>query len=370
VAGMILVTNPASYDHVYPQLTHAIWNGVTLTDMIAPAFLFVIGVSLAFSFASRIRRGAMRMQLAGHMLWRCVGLIVLGLLLNGFPDFSLHYLRIPGILQHIAVCLAIGGLLHCFTGRASSEGGFRANVSVLAVASLVLIAADWVLMRFVPVPGYGAGQLDPFGNMGGLVDRFLFGTNHLWPWGNYWWDPDGMVTTLTASTNLILGILAGDFLRSSSSRSRKLLVLVAGGVVLALAGVALNPIYPINKKVWTPSYTLLADGFCLLELAVLQWLLDREQHSAWLEKLCVPARVFGTNAILAFAFTTIANALAPRIFLYSSQGQRLSLPAYGYDAFARFLAPNNASLLYALLFVCFNLLLVWPFYRKGIFLKL
>jgi len=370
VAGMILVTNPANYAHVYPQLLHSLWNGVTLTDMIAPSFLFVVGISLSFSFAGRIRRGSSRIQLASHTLQRCCALMLLGLILNAFPDFSLHYLRIPGILQHIAVCLAIGGLLHCFSGRRTNSGGFRANTFVLVTASVALIAADWILMRVVPVPGYGAGHLDPFGNMGGFVDRWLFGTNHLWPWGNFWWDPDGMVSTLTASTNLILGILAGDLLRSSSTRSRKLLAFLVAGALLALAGIALNPIYPINKKIWTPSYTLLADGFCLVALALLHWLLDGERRSQFLEKLTLPARIFGSNAILAFGFTTIANSLAPRIFLSILSRERVNLPAFAYDTFARFLAPNNASLLYALLFVFLNLLLVWPFSRKGIFLKL
>jgi predicted acyltransferase len=142
------------------------------------------------------------------------------------------------------------------------------------------------------------------------------------------------------------------------------------GALLALAGIALNPVYPINKKIWTPSYTLLADGFCLAALALLHWLLDHESRSQFLEKLALPARVFGTNAILAFGFTTIANSLAPRIFLSTLGGERVNLPACAYDTFARFLAPNNASLLYALLFVCLNLLLVGLFYRKRIFLKL
>jgi predicted acyltransferase len=117
VAAMILVTDPGTYVHVYAQLSHSVWNGATLTDMIAPSFLFLVGVGLSFSFASRSRHGATRLDLARHVMLRVVGLVVVGLILNGFPDFDLRYLRIPGILQHIAVCLLFGGLLHAFTGQ-------------------------------------------------------------------------------------------------------------------------------------------------------------------------------------------------------------------------------------------------------------
>jgi predicted acyltransferase len=375
VAGMILVTNPANYSHVYPQLLHAEWNGVTLTDMIAPSFLFLIGVSLTFSFPGRMRRGATRRSLAGHVLFRVVALIVLGLVLNAFPDFNLTYLRIPGILQHIAVCLLIGGLLFCVSGKvvdgpSGAAVDFRPRVSVIVAAIVVLTAADWILMRYVPVPGYGAGHLDPFGNMGGLIDRTLFGTNHLWPWGNYWWDPDGMLSTLTASGNLMLGILAGSLLRSPLAKPRKVLFLAGAGCLLFSAALLMDRVYPINKKIWTPSYMLFSGGFCLVALAAQHGIFDRAGKQELLRRLSTPALIFGANAILAFAFTTILNSLAPKIHLTGADGIARPLPGAAYELFAQMLAPRNASLAYALLFVLLNLLLLAPFHRKGIFLKI
>jgi predicted acyltransferase len=378
IAAMILVTDPGTYSHVYAQFSHSLWNGATLTDMIAPSFLFLVGVATSFSFASRVRRGAARGALARHVMARVASLILLGLFLNGFPDFNLHYLRIPGILQHIAVCLLFGGLLHSFSGRqvagtGQRPGDFHANWIVIGVAASVFVAADWILMKWVPVPGYGPGHLDPFGNMGGFIDRMLFGTNHLWPWGNFWWDPDGMLTTLPASANLMLGILAGDVLRSSRSRMRALSTLLGGGVLLLVAGLLLDPIYPINKKIWTPSYTLLSGGFCLVAMGLSHWLLDRPTSAraeSALKAATLPARIFGANAILAFIFSTIITTMASRITVTAIDGHAAKVPQAAYEVFAQGLSPKNASLAYAVVIVLLNLLLLVPFYRKGISLKI
>ena len=378
IAAMVLVTDPGTYAHVYPQLSHAVWNGATLTDMIAPSFLFLVGVAMSFSFASRVRQGKSRLQLAGHVLFRVAALIVLGLFLNGFPDFNLRYLRIPGILQHIAVCLLYGGLLLAFTGKITAgpdgtRSSFRARRVVLVAVMVVFLAADWGLMKWVPVPGYGAGHLDPFGNMSGYVDRSLFGTNHLWQWGDYWWDPDGMLTTLAASVNLMLGILAGEILRSLKGHLRIVGVLLGGGVVLLVAGLLLDPVFPINKKIWTPSFTLLSGGFCLLALGLSHWLLDRpwsERRASLLSAVTAPARIFGANAILAFVISTVITTMASRIKVPAIDGHLQTIPQATYEVFAQGLAPRNASLLYALMIVILNLLLLIPFHRKGIFLKL
>jgi predicted acyltransferase len=383
VAAMILVTDPGTYAHVYAQLSHSVWNGATLTDMIAPSFLFLVGVGLSFSFASRFRQGATRFDLARHVLLRVAGLILVGLILNGFPDFDLRYLRIPGILQHIAVCLLFGGWFHAFTGRVvppnlSQPGSFRANWTVLCVVMILFVAADWILMKWVPVPGYGAGHLDPFGNMGGFIDRTLFGTNHLWQWGNYWWDPDGMLTTLPASANLMLGILAGEVLCLSAGRMKAIQMLLGGGVLLLAAGLLLDPIYPINKKIWTPSYTLLSGGFCLLAMGLSHWIFDGARSAkgeSIVKTVTLPARIFGTNAILAFVFSTVITTMASRISVpdilgHTELGHTPKIPQACYEIFAQAFSPKNASLAYALLIVLLNLLLLVPFHRKGISIKI
>jgi predicted acyltransferase len=228
-------------------------------------------------------------------------------------------------------------------------------------------------MKWVPVPSYGVGHLDPFGNMGGFIDRALFGTNHLGQWGNYWWDPDGMLTTLPASANLVLGILAGEELSSSAGRRKTVQMLLAGGVLLLAAGLLLNPIYPINKKIWTPSYTLLSGGFCLVAMGLSHWIFDGARSATGesiVKTTTLPARIFGTNAILAFVFSTIITTMASRISIPALAGHAEKIPQAIYEIFAQIVSPKNASLAYALLIVLLNLLLLVPFHRKGIAIKI
>ena len=369
VAGMLLVTNAGDWNHVYWPLKHADWNGSTPTDMIFPSFLFLAGVSTTFSFASRLARGATRTELAVHIAVRSLLLILLGLFLNGFPLFDMHNLRIPGVLQRIGLCYLIGGVICLATiPQASATAGstwHRSNVTAIAGAMGALLALYWALMRFVPVPGYGVGRLDMVGNLGAYIDRSLMGTNHLWFWGGQMWDPEGLLSTLGATANLLLGILAGAWLRSERTAGKKLWGLAAAGIAFMLAGVLLNPVLPINKKIWTGSFTLFSGGFSLLALALLYWLIDLR---GWKRGL-TPGLIFGSNAILAFA---LANMLNPIFGLLKLpwNGGTLTIPAIVDSAFSRVLNPWNASLAYALLFVALNGLIVWPLYRRRIFLRL
>ena len=377
VMAMVLVTNAGDWNHVYWPLKHADWNGSTPTDMIFPSFLFLAGVSMTFSFASRLARGATRAGLAGHIAVRSLLLILLGLFLNGFPLFDLHNLRIPGVLQRFGLCYLIGGLLYLAASRSaapdssSSAGRLRTNLPALAMAILGLLAVYWALLRFVPVPGYGVGRLDMVGNLGAYIDRSLMGTNHLWFWGGQMWDPEGLLSTLGATANLLLGILAGEWLRSSRADRSKLLGLAAAGAALMLAGILLNPLLPINKKIWTDSFMLFSGGFSLLALALLHWLIDtRGWGKGRGSVIMTPALVFGSNAILGF---TLANMLTPvfgLIRFHSAAGKSLTIPDAACQFFSLFLNAWNASLAYALLFVALNTAILLPLYRRRIFLRL
>jgi predicted acyltransferase len=360
VAGMVLVTNAGDWNHVYWPLKHADWNGSTPTDMIFPSFLFLAGVSMTFSFASRLARGATRIQLASHVAWRSLSLILLGLFLNGFPLFDLHTLRIPGVLQRIGLCYLLGGLLYLAAGRS------RVKLPALVVVIVALMAGYWALLRFVPVPGYGVGRLDMTGNLGAYIDRMLMGTNHLWFWGGQMWDPEGLLSTLTATANLLLGIVAGEWLRSSRTQGKKLLGLAVAGAALMLSGVLLVPIVPINKKIWTDSFVLFSGGFSLMALALLYWLIDRRGWS----KGSAPALVFGSNAILGFALANVLTPIFGLVHFHGAGGEFLTIPALVNEAFSRFLNPWNASLAYALLFVLLNMAILWPLYHRRIFLRL
>jgi predicted acyltransferase len=379
VMGMLLVTNAGDWNHVYWPLKHADWNGSTPTDMIFPSFLFLAGVSTTFSFASRLARGATRTELAGHIAVRSLLLILLGLFLNGFPLFDMHNLRIPGVLQRIGLCYLAGGLIYLAASRRTSADGadgasqYRANVPLLVAAIVTLLVAYWALMRFVPVHGYGVGRLDMVGNLGAYIDRSLMGTNHLWFWGGQMWDPEGLLSTLGATANLLMGILAGEWLRSCRSALRKMQGLAIAGAALMLIGVLLNPLLPINKKIWTGSFTLFSGGFSLLALALLYWLMDSRGwvKNEWIKRRWLtPALIFGSNAILGFA---VANMLTPVLGLvkfHGAAGKGVTIPELAVQLFSQFLNPWNASLAYAVCFVALNTLILWPLYRKCIFIRL
>src|SRR5271166_80302 len=172
IAAMILVNNPGSSAAYWP-LKHAVWNGWTPTDLIFPFFLFIVGVSLVFSFASRLRRGDSRRALALHTLRRSATIFAIGLLLNGLPHFTLATWRVPGVLQRIAIAYLAAALITLY---------WRTNARIVWITSLLL--GYWALMRFVPVPGYGTPNVDipllhPNANLAAYLDRkLMFG--HLW----------------------------------------------------------------------------------------------------------------------------------------------------------------------------------------------
>jgi predicted acyltransferase len=369
VAGMILVTNAGSWDFVYWPLKHAEWNGVTPTDMIFPSFLLIVGVSMSLSFAARFRRGESRMHLLVHVVERGVLLILLGLFLNGFPLFDWHDLRIPGVLQRIGLCYLIAGLVYLATVRQRrADGGvrFRMNAGAMIAVMVVLLAGYWSLMKLVPVPGYGVGRLDAAGNLGAYIDRSLMGTNHLWFWGGQQWDPEGLLSTLPATVNLMLGILAGEWIRGIRNHRKRLLWIVVVGAVLVIAGVALNPLIPINKKIWTDSFVLFSGGVSLLALALLHWLIDLR---GWRRGL-TPALIFGTNAVLGFALANMINPIFGLVGRHDASGKLTPVNGLAFEILSRFLDPWNASLGYALAFVLLTMVILWPLYRRGIFVRL
>jgi len=374
VAGMILVTDPGTYGAVYWPLLHAPWNGWTPTDMIFPGFLFAVGVAITLSFASRIERGYDRSRLARHVLFRSIVVFLLGLLINGFPDYNLHTIRIPGVLQRIALCYLCGALLYLGISQAGSrtnEQQRTRRIAIVGSIAAILLAIYWALLKLVSVPDFGAGRLDSLGNIGAYIDRSLLGTRHMWAYGltpghGVTFDPEGLLSTLPAIASLLIGIVAGEWLRTGYSKNQKSLTLAGAGLVLVLAGWLLHPLLPINKKLWTSTFALFSSGVSLLVFSTLYAVLDIKRWRWW----TLPALVFGTNAILAFALSNVITTLTDRIHVHLQNGSALTLHNWVYSyGFATWLQPVNASLAYAITIVLLNLVLVYPLYRRRIFLR-
>jgi len=359
IAAMILVNNAGDGDAAYWPLKHARWNGWTPTDLIFPFFLFIVGVSMTFSFSSRFKHGESRSHLMAHVLKRAVILFALGVFLNGFPNqYHLASIRIEGVLQRIALCYLFSSVLLLWSD-------WRGRVFAI-VACLV---GYWVLMRFVPVPGFGVPThaiplLDPNRNLTAWLDRELF-MGHLYEGTR---DPEGVLSTIPAIANTLIGVLTGEWLRSGASARRKAAWMLPLGVACLVAGEVFNLWFPINKKLWTSSYVLFTSGLALVCLALCYWLLDiKQQRGRW----TMPALVLGTNAIAVYAFSELlAKALdAGRVHL--STGQILSWQEFIYQRlFAPLANPPMASLLYSLVYVLVCWVVSWMLYRKRIFIKI
>jgi len=369
IAAMILVNDPGSWGHIYPPLEHAEWNGWTPTDLIFPFFVFTVGVSMTLSFPSRLARGMTRRVLAIHVLRRSAAIFAIGLFLNGFPQFDFSSIRIMGVLQRIALCYLVAGLLYLATfqreNAAARPAQVRANIFVTVTVAAALLIGYWALMKFVPVPGYGAGHLGKEDSLAAYIDRALIG-GHLWAESKTW-DPEGLLSTLPAIATLLLGILAGEWLRSDRRAERRALGLAAAGVALVVAGRLLDPYFPINKNLWTSSFVLFTGGFAMLTLAVCFWLADIRRWRAW----AAPFLVFGMNAILAYTVAALASEISTDFEFHDSQGHLTTLHGWIYNRFfVPHASPVNASLAFAIFFVFVTYLLLWPFYRSKLFLRI
>lgn len=340
VAAMILVNNPGGAA-TYGPLEHAEWHGWTPTDLIFPFFLFLVGAALPFSTRDTPRAAA----------WRAGKIFGLGFLLAFYPRFDLTTVRIPGVLQRIAVCY-----LATFLAKKLLRPG-------LAVLAAALLAASWALLTIVPVPDGHPPNLEPETHLGAWVDRAVFGP-HLWARSKTW-DPEGLLSTVPAIATTLLGVLAGFVLASRLSAVRKALSLALPGVVLTVGGIAWGMVLPINKNLWTPSYTLFTAGLAALFLAAFHLVTDGWGWKRWAR----PFGVYGVNAILVFVGS---GFLAKTLLLVKiPQGEgRVSLQAFLYQhLYAPWLSPENASLAYALTHVVgWYLVLAW-LDRRGLHWK-
>lgn len=378
VAGMILVTSPGDWGRAYAPLRHADWNGWTLTDMIFPTFLFGVGMAMALSFP----RPAGAPAIWGRVARRVLALLALGVLLNALMEFKeglwLHdegagtfaHVRLPGVLQRIGLCYLLGIALIVFTARKDSEGRSTINVPAIGIAIALSLTFYWALLTFVPVPGVGAGHLDVTGNLVGYVDRAIFGAKHLWRLGSEFWagpvyyDPEGLLSTIPATANLLFGVLAAWLWQRD--RDGAVIRIAAIGVVLMVAGLLLDPVFAINKRIWTSSFALLSSGFSALTLAALLIAL----RSGLVERLSAPLRILGSNAILGFTLSILAG-IAGTLPIIGAPGTRVTAQQRGNEiALSIFGDPYIASYACALAILALITLAIWPLHRKGIHLRL
>ena len=357
VAAMVLVNNPGTWSAVYRPLQHAEWHGWTPTDMVFPFFLFVVGVSIALALGPALERGASGLPV--RVLRRAAVIFALGLLLHALPFFPLATLRIPGVLQRIAVCYLLAALL---VGATRGARGWR----VQAVTAGALLVGYWLLMTKVAAPGQEAGDLSPDGNLAGYVDRLVLGSRHIWQ-ATRVYDPEGILSTLPATATTLLGVLAGHWLRAGQVAGRAGAQIVGGLAVGGVAAAALGWLwglsFPVNKPLWTSSYALLMAGLAALVLAACHWVIEVRGRRG----CAAPFALLGVHALTLFFLSSL---MAKLLFIVrvGAGGPRLQTWLFEH-VFAPWASPVDASLAYALAYVLLWWALMWALDRSGLRLR-
>jgi len=358
---MLLNLNPGAWDHQYAWLEHAKWEGGTFIDLVAPVFLFCIGVALPLSFRRRMAEGTTRGDLIRHVVMRAALLVAIGMFLNAYPKFDFAHLRIPGVLQRIGLTYGIVGCWVIATARGANVVNVRATVWAI----VVILASYFILLRFVPVPGYGAPRFDPIGSWPAVVDRAVFTPAHLFPWwpvdGKVVFDPEGILSTWPACVNILIGAIVGAW--HLGAPPRRVVPPMAIGIVLMAVSVALHPLCPVIKNLWTPTFALFTCGFGLATLAIL----TAVEASSFATTVLVPARIFGSNALLAYM---ISFLLAPLLDAALVPGPARSIRHGLYLLFGSEAWPNLASLLAGLVLTSVILAPLIVCYRRRWYLRL
>lgn len=349
LASMVLVNDPGTWQYIYPQLEHAEWHGWTFTDTVFPFFLWIAGVSFTLSLTKRVESGAGRKRLFWHILRRAAVIFAIGLFLNGFPYFPLDRIRYLGVLQRIAICYCIGGSL----ALVMKARGIIATI-------VALLTSYWLLMMLVPVPGCGAGHLDKDCNFSKYIDGLvLYG--HMWSQTKTW-DPEGIVSTIPAVATFLFGVLIGRLLRLNLTPPEKTAWTFGIGNALIFAGLVMSAWLPINKNLWTSSYSVFMAGLASVVLALCYWIVDVQKWRRWSRFF----EIYGLNPLAVFIFTGIIGRLLGIIRIGDKPFE-----AWIFEhAFAPLASPINASLLYAVVNVLFYFAIVYAMYRRRWFLRI
>ena len=365
IASMVLVNNPGDWAHIYAPLRHAVWNGWTFTDWIFPFFLFIVGVSLTLSTARLINADTEKQTILLQLWRRALIIILIGLTLNFIPAFDFATLRYPGVLQRIGLCIVIAApiVLWC---RARGQWAW-------AVALMVVYAA---VMLLVPVPDAAGvthtGVLESGRDVGAYIDRALM-SGHLWAQAKTW-DPEGFLSTLPVVSSLLFGALTGQWLQSPQLPAAKTAWMMFAVLISLWLGVILDAVLmPINKSLWTPSYTVFMTGWALLLYAVCYWLIDGCDSANVCRRstqLFKPFEIYGVNALFIFSFSGLIAKMLGYFKVSSETGALVSLKTSFFAALSQLpLSAVNASLLFALLFNGLMFLVAWALWHNKIFIK-
>ena len=412
IAGMVLVNNPGTWSSIYGPLKHAEWHGITPTDYIFPFFLFIVGVAIPIALKKRLEVGATR-GIYLKIITRSAAIFLTGLAMSMLPffdfarteipfltkllafillaaalyflflrDFKIAYLligvsaglilinyifgytvvpynfsgmRIPGVLQRIAVCYLVVSIIFLHTTWKQQT-----------LIGIALLLFYWLLMTVVPVQGCEITSIDDKAcNLAAYLDRAILTEAHIWRSAKVF-DPEGILSTIPAIVTTLSGVLTGTWLKSKRNDLEKVGGLFFFGVVLLAIGWSWSLVFPLNKSLWTSSYVVYTSGLALCFLGFCYWLIDIKGYQKWAK----PFVIFGVNALALFVFSGIFARLLGIIKVNGPEGTGIPLQKWIFDnIFLPAASPVNASLAYALCFILLWLFLMWMLYRKRIYIK-
>jgi predicted acyltransferase len=360
---MILVNNPGTWSHIYAPLEHAPWHGLTPTDLVFPFFLFAVGNALSFVMP--------RLQAGGDtVFWRKVltrSLLIfgIGLFLTWWPFVKWSgdelvfkpwaYLdekgnpqgvRILGVLARIAICY------------------FFASIIIYYLKPRVAFFVGLLLLLFYWVLCYTLGDYSMTGWFGNKVDKAVLGLAHMYKGEGIPFDPEGIMSTMSAIVNVIFGYLVGDYIQKKGKNFEMLTGLFVAGVAMILTGFCWDMVFPINKKIWTSSYTIYTSGLATMTIATMIYVIEFRGYKGWLSKFF---DVFGKNALFVFAL----SAFLPKGLALIKLGDGVNPWNWLYKKVLIHIpgAPENGSLAFAICVITFMWFVCWWMDKKKIYVK-
>lgn len=410
---MVLVNNPGSWGNIFAPLEHAEWNGCTPTDLVFPFFIFILGAAIPLAIVTKV----LNQQTFIKILTRSLRIICLGMFLSFFGKIELfdlegyylllskliitgivaylllgnfeqkvkfylvltvfsififlafsgieayHDVRLPGVLQRIGVVYFFASLVYLKT---------EIKGQIFTVALLLL--GYWAVMTLIPVPGFGPANLEKGTNLAGWIDNLLL-ENHLYI-ATKTWDPEGILSTIPAIANGIVGLLVGQLLNSSLAKNDKAMKMFAVGLVLVIFGLIWNEFFPMNKSLWTSSFVLYTAGLATLFLALFYYIIDIKGYKTW----TTPLLFWGVNPMIVFFFSGILPRVLSSIQVANPAyiignldeiPKEIGLQQYlnKFCILPHFDDPKVASLIWALLNITFWSVVLWYFYKKKLFFK-
>ncbi|MCK5137603.1 MAG: DUF5009 domain-containing protein [Bacteroidales bacterium] len=348
IAAMVIVNDPGSWTHVYGPLNHAQWHGCTLTDLVFPFFLFIVGLSIALAYSKRLDANIPMKSIYRKIFIRSINIYILGLFLWLWPEFDFGAIRWAGVLQRISIVFLVCAILFLNTS-------WKQQVKI-GVAVLLLY---WIIVAYIPVPGIGRPDLSvPEKNWANYLDNLLL-PGVLW---QKTWDPEGILSTFTAIASGITGMLIGKLYLSVKDENKRLVWLYFAGFTMFLAGGIWNWFFPINKSLWTSSYVLYTSGLGTLALATCILIVDVWGYTRW----TLLGRVYGANAITSYV---LAGMLT--LVFYKMRLGGVSLNEFFMNSLTPLgLDPRFVSMLYAVIYMLIIFIPALIMYRKKIFIKI